>query len=54
VADGFVDDQKMEMGLLLVFFFFDYSEKGKAVEEEDLLPQLIVHIVEEMYVKTFM
>jgi hypothetical protein len=56
VADGFVDDQKMEMGLLLAFFFFffNYSEKRKAVEGEDLLPQLIVYIVEEMSVKIFM
>jgi len=31
-----------------------YSEKWKVVEREELLPQLIVHIEEEMFVKTFM
>jgi hypothetical protein len=29
------------------------SEKRKVVEREELLPQLTVHIVEEMFAKTF-
>jgi len=31
-----------------------YNEKGKAVEGEELLLQLIVHVIEEMITKTFM
>ena len=31
-----------------------YSGKWKVVEREELLPQQIIHIEEEMFVKTFM
>jgi hypothetical protein len=31
-----------------------YNEKGKAVEGEELLLQLIIHTIEEMITKTFM
>lgn len=32
----------------------NYGEKGNVVEGDELLPQLIVHVVEEMFVRTFM
>jgi hypothetical protein len=30
-----------------------YNEKEKVVDGEELLPQLIIHIMEEMFAKTF-